>query len=152
MKNLEKRLDASMIQNIGPDTKPEPSLQKENADPEKDGRLKSKGSPTKGVRFATELDVQEAPAVQNGSEQSSAPTHDPASGTPAPTMPRVSRFKGARKMEAQSNAPGEKSQALGAQEPSQPVKSKRYRASDGKYLLVIRNGTASDDKIARSSS
>lgn len=126
MKNLEKRLNASMIQNIGPDTNSEPSLQKENANPEKDGRLKSRGSPTKGVRFATKLDVQEVPIVQDNSEQSllpSAPTHDPASSTPAPTTPRVSRFKSARKMEAQPKEGGEQSQASKTQEPSQPVEN-----------------------------
>ena len=43
MKNLEKRLSASMIQNIGPDTKPEPLLQKENADPGKGWSLEVEG-------------------------------------------------------------------------------------------------------------
>ena len=126
MKNLEKRLNASMIQNIGPDTNSEPSLQKENPNPEKNGHLESKGSSTKGVRFATKLDVQEVPTVQDNSEQSlrpSAPTHDPASSTLAPRMPRVSRFKSARKMEAQPKEGGEQSQGSRAQEPSQPVEN-----------------------------
>ena len=83
--------------------------------------MKSKGSPTKGVRFATELDVQEAPAVQDGSEQPSAPTHDPASGTPAPTTPRGSRFKNARKIEALSKEGSEQSQKSVAFRPSQQV-------------------------------
>lgn len=133
MKNLEKRLSASMIENIGPNTSSEPSLmlQKEKlSDPTanqgKSTTSGSKGSSTRGVRFAEELDVQEAPIIQDQStllSLHSVPSQDPGSRASAPTKSKVSRFKGARKTEARLQHEDGRSHTSETQEPSQPVRN-----------------------------
>ena len=105
MKALEKRLNASMIENVGPITTLEdsslPQKVKSNgiiAKPGTNNTAPSKGSPTKAVRFAADLDIQEAPVQDENIKPSSAPAL--ASGTtsndPVPAKTRVSRFKSAR--------------------------------------------------------
>ena len=107
MKALEERLKSSMIQNVGPNPDSEllsPSTEGSPksplANPERDAGTISKKSLSKGVRFAAELDIQQAPAIQGKSTQSIVPletSDNPDSGTPAPAKPKISRFRNARK-------------------------------------------------------
>ena len=113
MKALEKRLNSSMIQNVGPNADSEllsrsieESPKSSLADPERDSGSVSKKSLSKGVRFAAELDTQEAPTTQDKSTQSVVTletSDDPDSSTSAPTKPKISRFKNARKSQVVEN-------------------------------------------------
>ena len=107
MKALEERLNPSMIQNVGPNAdsellaqSSEGSLKSSLADSERASGSISKNSLSKGVRFAAELDIQEAPTTQDKSTQSAVPpetSDNPDSSTSAPTKPKTSRFRNARK-------------------------------------------------------
>lgn len=115
MKDLEKRLNSSTIRNVGPNgdsellsrsikESPNTSL----ADPERNSGTISKNSLSKGVRFATKLDIQEEPITQDQSTQSIVPLEtsddpDPDSSTSAPMKPKISRFKNARKSQVVQN-------------------------------------------------
>ena len=113
MKALEERLNSSMVQNVGPNADSEllsrsveGSLKSSLTNPERDSDTSSKNSPSKGVRFAAELDIQEAPTTQDRSTQSVVPletSDDPDSSTSPPTKPKISRFKNARKSQLVEN-------------------------------------------------
>ena len=106
MKALEERLNSSMVQNVGPNADSEllsrsveGGLKSSLANPERDSDTSSKNSPSKGVRFAANLDIQEAPTTQDKSTQPAVleTSDNPDSSTSAPTKPKISRFKNARK-------------------------------------------------------
>ena len=113
MKALEERLNSSIIQNVGPNADPkllsqsnEENSKSSLADPERDRGSTSKNLPSKGVRFAAELDIQEAPTTQEKSTLSVLPfetSDSPDSGTSAPMEPKVSRFRNARKSQLVEN-------------------------------------------------
>ena len=102
MKALETRLNASMIENIGPTATSEHSRKEKSsgmiANPQADTIKSPKDSPTKAVRFAAELDIQEAPIQDDVTEAPSNPasTDRPASVNAFPSKKKVSRFKSAR--------------------------------------------------------
>jgi len=100
MQALESRLDTSLIRNVGPEATNETSLP-DTADeklPESQGRNASVASspvPTKGVRFADKIDIQEAPILKDSTNGSNTTTETmaPAPGT---DKKKVSRFKSER--------------------------------------------------------
>lgn len=106
MQALENRLDASLIRNVGPEATNETSLS-HSADgklPESQSRNASVASssvPTKGVRFADKVDIQEAPILNdstNSSNTTTASTGTTETVAPAPgtDKKKVSRFKSER--------------------------------------------------------
>ena len=110
MQALERRLNASLIRNVGPNAKIQPSpSDHERGESElatSDSNESSITSPTgvtKAVRFAEKLDIQEAPTLTDSTNLPSHTSgHTESKGRPisAPTAPpekkRVSRFKSAR--------------------------------------------------------
>ena len=123
MKALETRLNASMIENVGPTATSELS-RKDNsvgtiANSEADTTKSRKGSPTKVVRFAADLDVQEAPIQDDVVQTSSNPasTDGPMFGNSVPSKQKVSRFKSARSGNSQPPHEDEL-----PQQPSPPIK------------------------------
>ena len=113
MKALEDRLNSPMIQTVDPNANLdllsqsiEESPKSSPANPERDSGTVSKNPPSKGVRFAATLDIQEAPTTQDKSTQSIVPfetSDDPDSSISAPTKPKISRFKNARKTQPVGN-------------------------------------------------
>lgn len=113
MKALEKRLNASMIENVGPITTSEnsslPQKVKSNiiiAKPDTNNTAPSKGPPTKAVRFAADHDIQEVPVQDENPTPSAAPAlaDGATSDKSAPAKTRVSRFTSARNMRARSGS------------------------------------------------
>lgn len=102
MKALETRLNASMIENVGPTVTSELSAKEKTIgtilNPEANTTKSRRGSPTKAVRFAADLDIQEVPTQDDVVEASSNPasTERSTSDDPAPAKKKVSRFKSAR--------------------------------------------------------
>lgn len=106
MQALENRLNAALIRNVGPDAANE-TLLSDSAD---ESRLEMQSSdtslplspvPTKGVRFAEKLDIQDAPILKDSTNNSNATTA--STGTTEITAPasasgkrKVSRFKNDR--------------------------------------------------------
>ena len=123
MKALETRLNASMIENVGPTATSEIS-RKENSNgtiarTDGDTTRSRKGSPTKVVRFAADIDVQEAPTQEDAVEASSDPayTDRSTSSDSAPSKKKVSRFKNARSGDIQAPHVDKP-----PQQPSLPIK------------------------------
>jgi len=106
MQALENRLNASMIRNVGPDAETETPLSdradgKSAESQSNHASVASPTVPTKGVRFAEKLDVQEAPVLKdstNGSNTTAASTRTTETMAPAPASikKKVSRFKSER--------------------------------------------------------
>lgn len=103
MQALENRLNAALIRNVGPDAANETQLS-DGADERllelqsSDASLALSPVPTKGVRFAEKLDIQEAPVLKDSTNTSIATTA--STGTTEITAPapvsgkkQVSRFK-----------------------------------------------------------
>ena len=130
MKALEKRLNASMLENIGPAKIPASSSLpgKENgpggvADLSTDLPPNHKHQPTKGVRFAEKLEIQEVPTQNQVDEnlQITRAGERPISQEPPNAESKVSRFKATRRMDSQSkDTVGQRSDSK-SQQRSQPV-------------------------------
>jgi len=100
MQALENRLDASLIRNVGPEATNETSLS-HSADGKLPASVASSPVPTKGVRFAEKLEIQEVPILKNstnGSHTTTASTGTTETMAPAPasSKKKVSRFKNER--------------------------------------------------------
>ena len=98
MQALEKRLNASAIQNIGPALKSRDSSVEVHGEAVKVDKPQSSTStpipPTKEVRFASDIDIQEAPEVESASKQA-FDAADKSSNDASQTK-KVSRFKSVR--------------------------------------------------------
>ena len=118
MKALEKRLDASMIKNVGPIMTSESlslsQTEKSNgvvANPDSNATLTSKDSSTKCVHFAEDLDIQQAPihAMKKPSSLFSV-AFNPTSDNSKPLKSRTSRSRSARSRETRSKHEDEQPQ------------------------------------------
>ena len=130
MKALEKRLNASMLENVGPNASPKSSMlsQLQNldvplADLGKGATTKPENSPTKGVRFAEKLNIQQAPLEDE--PEISTPSIMNSDRRPSDntefSKPKVSRFKQARSMNAQAQPENVRPSTPGLRPSSRPT-------------------------------
>ena len=103
MQALEKRLNASVIQNVGPALKSEDSSLEVHENPSNPRKPTASTSPTtppiKEVRFASKLIIQEAPNVNSSSKKSAEAADEAAAANSLrkdDSQKKMSRFKSSR--------------------------------------------------------